>query len=56
MPQCVPTFSIEPLQKPVVFLQQDDQKSASVQQLNVSVKSSYSKFKGKTLDSKDIGM
>lgn len=34
---------------------QDDQKSAAVQQLNISVKSSYGKFKGKTLDNKDIG-
>ena len=39
----------------VFFHGQDDQKSASVQLLNATVKSSYGKFKGKTLDGKDIG-
>lgn len=34
---------------------QDDQKSAAIQRENVSVKSAYDRFKGKTLDGKDIG-
>jgi len=34
---------------------QDDHKSMAIQQIDASMKSSFGKFKDKTLDSKDVG-